>query len=74
MSRPDIQLLYRLRKRYQCECTIVGQKCKVCLDRLKAADEIERLHAEIDKIKSEAQTFKEIAEHYKLILTKTDEE
>jgi len=54
------ELLYRLRKRYECNCTIVGRRCDVCNDRHNAADKIENLSKEIEVLRT-------IAEHYKFL-------
>lgn len=70
----DNDLLYRLRKRYICECTIVGRRCDVCNDRHKAAELIEELqnqvaelHESSKTLDKEANTLRSIAEHYKFL-------
>ena len=70
----DNDLIYRLRKRYVCECTIVGRRCDVCNDRHKAATYIEELEEQVASLKDrntaidkEADVLRIIVEHYKFL-------
>lgn len=60
-------LLNRLRKRYVCDCTIVGRRCDVCNDRHKAADHIEHLNRKITDLDKEVEVLRVIVEHYKFL-------
>lgn len=70
----DNDLIYRLRKHYFCECTIVGRRCDVCNDRHKAATYIEELEEQVASLKDrnkaidkETDALRIIVDHYKFL-------
>jgi hypothetical protein len=56
------ELIKRLRTTYFCTCTMVGKRCRVCTDRIQAAETIENLQKDFKTMQSIANIYKNLWE------------